>query len=53
MKLKLTKLASYANKEGLRVKNGEVIEVDEKRAQYLLKTGYFEVVEEEKKRSKR
>ncbi len=49
MKLRLTKLASYTNKDGLRVKRSEVIEVDEKTGQYLLKTGYFEEVKEEKK----
>jgi len=52
MKLRLTKLASYTNKDGLKVKQGEVVEVDEKTAQYLLKTGYFEEVKEEKKAKK-
>ena len=53
MKLRLTKLASYTNKDGLKVKQGEVVEVDEKTAQYLLKTGYFEVVEGDKKKAKK
>ena len=53
MRLRLTKLASYTNKDGLKVKLGEVVEVDdEKTAQYLLKMGYFEEVKEEKKAKK-
>jgi len=53
MKLRLVNLASYTNKDGLKVKRGEVIEIeDETTAKSLLETGYFEEVKEEKKAKK-
>jgi hypothetical protein len=52
IKLRLVGARSYSNRDKIRCLQGEVIEIeDTKKAEYLLKTGLFEKVEE--KASKR
>ena len=52
VRLKLVKVRTYVNKNGLKVKHGEIVEVSKEEAERLLKTGYFEEVGEEKKAKK-
>lgn len=48
VKLKLVGARSYSNKDKIRCLQGDVIDVDESKAEYLLKTGLFEKVEDKK-----
>ncbi len=47
-KLRLVGAKSYSNKDGIRCSQGEVIDIDDSKAESLLNTGLFEKVEDKK-----
>jgi hypothetical protein len=48
VKLRLVRARSYSSRDKIRCLQGEVIDVDDSKAEYLLNTGLFEKVEDKK-----